>query len=265
MVYLLDRDLIDEALRNEVAFDFASGKFNFDVTRAVRRNRYWGQRLGWHTQIDAIVRLLHQQPFTPDETTFAQLVCRWQRKQKLEADGIIGPKTWSIMRAALPQLRPAPSAPTPTRVPSLNGPKVPPGFKSVKRKGIVKGLSRYGGGRLDAFLLSLKAQGKITISNNDIDTFQRIANVETSGQVQGINTWDSAVVSIGFMQWTLQHGKVQEWIALASADFKRYGIELDNRQYVWQRQGDRPTANRLSREPPPRTFCDGMGGQNASI
>jgi N-acetyl-anhydromuramyl-L-alanine amidase AmpD len=119
--------------------------------------------------------------------------------------------------------------------PALGGAKAPADFKAVKRKGVVKGLSRYATGkRLDRVLKSMKERGLISTSDADIDTFQRIANVETGGVIQALNTWDSAVVSIGFMQWTLQHGKVQEWIRRAPDAFKRFGIELDkSRRYQW--------------------------------
>jgi tetratricopeptide (TPR) repeat protein len=114
------------------------------------------------------------------------------------------------------------------------GPKVPSGYKPVFRKGALRGLARYGGERLDKALLDLRKQRLTSISNEDLDTLQRIANVETRGLVQGLNTWDSAVVSIGFMQWTLQHDKVQTWIKAAAPAFARYGIALDNRTYQWR-------------------------------
>ncbi|MEL7353008.1 MAG: phage tail tip lysozyme [Cyanobacteria bacterium J06560_5] len=73
----------------------------FDVSRAVTRNRHWGERLGWISRYDEIVKLLHNEPFTPNEEQFALLVHRWQRQRGLTADGIIGPNTWSAMQADL--------------------------------------------------------------------------------------------------------------------------------------------------------------------
>ncbi|GGL77703.1 hypothetical protein GCM10010840_14540 [Deinococcus aerolatus] len=120
----------------------------------------------------------------------------------------------------------------------LTGPRVPPGFRAVARRGQVRGLARYGGRRVDEVLGELAAAGHISLTREDIDTLQRVANVETGGLIQGLNTWDSAVVSIGFMQWTLQHGKLQEWIRRAGTAFARHGIELDPaRTYSWTRQG----------------------------
>lgn len=133
------------------------------------------------------------------------------------------------------------STPTSFSIRSLDRPWIPQNFTPVTRKGKIRGLARYGGARLDQTLLNLKQRGIIQISNEDIDTFQRIANVETKGLIQAINTWDSAVVSIGFMQWTLQHGKLQEWIQRAESAFKRYGIALDEyRKYTWQYSKGKP-------------------------
>jgi peptidoglycan hydrolase-like protein with peptidoglycan-binding domain len=139
---------------------------------------------------------------------------------------------------------PAPAAPgeletdPPDAPPPLTGPRVPPGFRAVTRRGAVRGLARYGGGRVDETLRALVRAGRLTLPDDDLDTFQRVANVETGGLIQGLNTWDSAAVSLGFMQWTLQHGKLQEWIRRAGAAFRRYGIELDTgRTYTWTREG----------------------------
>jgi len=120
-----------------------------------------------------------------------------------------------------------------TSIPALGGPSEPKGYKPVLRARasdgvkVKRGLARYSGDRLETTLRGLMAKGVVSISEADLDTFQRIANVETSGGIQALNTWDSAVVSIGFFQLTLQHGKLQRWIARAPDAFKRYGIELD--------------------------------------
>lgn len=116
--------------------------------------------------------------------------------------------------------------------------KVPAGFNVVRRgKGEARkarGLSRYATIRLTAKLTDMNAKGLVQVTADEIDLFQRIANVETKGMIQGINTWDSAVVSSGFMQFTLQHGKMQEWIGKASSAYKAYGIEVDkSNQYNW--------------------------------
>lgn len=95
---------------------------------------------------------------------------------------------------------------------------------SGKKLGGAKGYSQQ---RLDTTLLDLRAAGKLTVTDEQIDLFQRISNVETGGAITALNTWDSAVVSIGFMQWTLHYGKLQEWIQAAAPAFGRYGIAVD--------------------------------------
>jgi len=116
-----------------------------------------------------------------------------------------------------------------------NIPKIPPQFKAKKRNGTLKGLSRYADQRLDQSLIEIRRKYNLTLSNQEIDLFQRIANVETGGKINGINTWDSGVVSLGFMQLTLKHGKIQRWIKNSSKEFKRYGIELDADFYTFGR------------------------------
>jgi hypothetical protein len=111
---------------------------------------------------------------------------------------------------------------------------VPAGYKIAwrKRKGdkakYAAGLKRYSLDCLTTKLRALMKQGIVKdLSDADLDTFQRIANVETGGGTQALNTWDSGIVSIGFFQLTLRHGKLQRWIARAPAAFGRYGIELE--------------------------------------
>jgi hypothetical protein len=45
--------------------------------------------------------------------------------------------------------------------------------------------------------------GRIDVTDDEIDILQGIAEVESGGFTQCINTWDSDVVSLGFMQSTL--------------------------------------------------------------
>jgi hypothetical protein len=136
----------------------------------------------------------------------------------------------------------APSGDAPARpgsAPAIGGPREPAGYRvvyrTIKGRRLKRGLARYGGGRLDQTLRDLRHRGILQVTDEEIDLFQRIANVETSGLIQGLNTWDSAVVSIGFMQWTLLYGELQEWISRAPAAFRRYGIELEpSRTYTWK-------------------------------
>ncbi|HWN70619.1 MAG TPA: peptidoglycan-binding domain-containing protein, partial [Haliangium sp.] len=184
---------------------------------------------------------------------------RYQRRAGLDADGVFGPRTRAAMLGSLragepldrePEEVPAATATTvaataattatattavaATAVTGTATLQVPAGFRTDARK---RGLIRYSGDRLDRALDRLRKQRLVELSDEDLDTFQRIANIETSGGTQGINTWDSAVVSIGFMQWTLEHGKVQKWIAAAPDAFTRHGISLDPQlAYRWGKQ-----------------------------
>lgn len=125
-------------------------------------------------------------------------------------------------------------------VPAVGGSIVPLGFKRTsytdKNNRTTYGLKPdpnyqlYQPGRLDIRLAELHRQGKINISQDELDVFQRIANVESGGQIHTLNTYDSAVVTIGFMQFTLHVGKIQEWIKLNEPAFKKYGIELEAAQ-----------------------------------
>jgi hypothetical protein len=54
--------------------------------------------------------------------------------------------------------------------------------------------------------LQLRANGKLGITNQQIAVLKGVASVETGGQVQSINTWDSAVVSLG-----LRYGEISEF------------------------------------------------------
>ena len=102
---------VDELDEGEEEFDyFLSAR---KVNRAVRLNRRYARRLGWQKYRDRIVRLLRFTNDTTNKRAFAQAVARWQRRQGLTADGIIGPNTWRRMRIAL-RLQPS----TPETIPS---------------------------------------------------------------------------------------------------------------------------------------------------
>lgn len=97
------------------------------------------------------------------------------------------------------------------------------------RYGSFSGYRRAGGGRLDRSLKALREARKLSISDADIDMLQRIANVETGGLIQAINSYDSAVMSMGFMQWTVLYGELQSFIAKAAGAFRKHGIELSGK------------------------------------
>lgn len=185
---------------------------SIDMGRAVTRNQRYAAGLGWGSRRDEIARLVGFTDMTPTDGALAEAVAAWQRNNGLTADGIIGPRTWAKMRTALGG-RPGGAGPAATGSAPL---------RKVKR-----GYSAYGGGRLTDAIRRLIAAGKLTVSERDIDTLQRVADVESSGQTTALNTWDSAVVSAGFKQWTLHVGKLQDLIRRAPQAFARHGIHLD--------------------------------------
>jgi hypothetical protein len=103
--------------------------------------------------------------------------------------------------------------------------KAPSGAVTPARNG--RGMKAYSQQRLDRTLAQMRAAGRIALTDGRIDLFQRIADVETGGMISALNTYDSAVVSVGFMQWTLHYGKLQKWIRGAADAFRRYGIAVD--------------------------------------
>lgn len=188
--------------------------------------------------LQAALEWFRQTPLFPvkgnlDDRTREELR-RYQRGVGLEPDGKLGEKTRDAMLRGLQSSAPSRDGGEPALgpgVPDPDGPRVPAGFRMEAK---ARGLIRYSDGRLDRTLDGLRKRGLLDLSDDDLDTFQRIANIETRGGIQGINTWDSAVVSIGFMQWTLQHGKLQTWIAHAPGAFARHGIALDEScPYQW--------------------------------
>jgi len=197
------------------------------LAKAVRLNKSYGQGLGWRDQADAIARLVGTPGANADDTRFAQAIAAWQPGEGLAPDGIVGPDTWAQLRRLLG-----------ARQPSQQPSRQPPGFRLA---GGGRGLAKYAEKqRLDSVLRGLRQRGLVTVTDDKIDTFQRIANVETGGWIQGINTWDSAVVSSGFLQLTLLHGKLQEWIRRAPSAFQRFGIAVDDhRTYQFPKQ-DKP-------------------------
>ncbi len=72
-----------------------------NLRRAIERNRFYSIKLGWFAYFDRINPLLGFSNYSPIEEDFALAVASWQYQHKLEADGIIGPKTWKKMQVAI--------------------------------------------------------------------------------------------------------------------------------------------------------------------
>ena len=126
-------------------------------------------------------------------------------------------------------------------IPPLDGPRIPFGFLPDRYRSFSGLKSDAGLWRIestDRVLHRLAKAGKITLTQKELDVFQRISQVESSGKIQTLNAYDGGVISLGFMQFTIHVGKLQQWIKLAPAAFKRYGIELDGTlTYVFGKNG----------------------------
>jgi len=167
----------------------------------------------------------------------------FQQQVGLEPDGIMGEKTEAAMITR--------GASTP---PQSKASDSDSGVKMRKHKN--GGYSAYGGGSVTAALKKLKNQGLLNISDGDIEMLQRMANVETDGLIQGINSWDSAYMSMGFMQWPVLYdnkhgGKLQRLIQMVPEAFKHYGIELTNEKYVIRSGGEEYTSWKIKGAPTP--------------
>jgi hypothetical protein len=98
----------------------------------------------------------------------------------------------------------------------------------LKKYGPYHGFAKYGGGPLKTKLADLKAKKKLEITDEEIGLFDAIADVESGGSLQGINSYDNMVMSFGFKQWTLgTDSELPEIISRAASAFSRYGIELE--------------------------------------
>lgn len=102
--------------------------------------------------------------------------------------------------------------------------KIHPKYGKKNGKPYFRGYSSYGGPRVDAALRRMRSAGKLSITDADIDVLERISRVESGGSLACVQTYDSAYLSFGFMQYTVLHGSVQKLIASVPAAFARYGI-----------------------------------------
>lgn len=95
-----------------------------DLNRAMERNLYWAQRLGWNRALPAIGSLLGFRRSSPTLPSLTEAVFRWQSRNGLSADGILGPNTWRTMQRALrggsparPRTGPPPAVGSPRAIP----------------------------------------------------------------------------------------------------------------------------------------------------
>jgi hypothetical protein len=96
-----------------------------ETARAMVANPRWADRLGWGGNVEAIGVLLGGTGLGAGDADLAQLVAAWQVGRGLVSDGIVGPKTWSVLKLALAP----PTSLTGVLPPGL--PAVPDGFDEV--------------------------------------------------------------------------------------------------------------------------------------
>ncbi|MEM7039478.1 MAG: hypothetical protein AAF570_21065, partial [Bacteroidota bacterium] len=110
-----------------------------------------------------------------------------------------------------------------------------PRSKSYAKAKRVKGKPGWnisGGGHLSTTLKRLRKEGLLDINggqpitDDQIAVLQGVAAVESSGQLQTINSWDSDKMSVGFNQNTAA-GRLQKLIRQNEGPWADYGIELD--------------------------------------
>lgn len=200
-----------------------------DIRRATAANRRYAARLGWAGVLDRIGTVIGVDPSGPGDVDLARAVARWQRSKALRVDGIIGPRTWARLRAAT-------GSGTPAEPPTTGSSTVPRGrLRPVRR-----GFAGYAGPQLRDTIADLTRRGLVSVSARDVDTLQRVADVESSGLTSGVNTWDSAVVSAGFKQWTLFTGTLQDLIRRAPEAFARHGIRVEPSRTYQLKWGPQP-------------------------
>jgi D-alanyl-D-alanine carboxypeptidase-like protein/putative peptidoglycan binding protein len=72
-----------------------------ELARALVANPSYARRLSWDRYTDAIATLIRAPSAAPDDPAFALAVAAWQARHGLDVDGILGPDTWSAIRADL--------------------------------------------------------------------------------------------------------------------------------------------------------------------
>jgi hypothetical protein len=122
---------LPEPLDVEFVFDPDPPRFEATppspATRAaVRLNRQYARSLGWGDHRAAVARLVGATSAAPETASFAGAVAVWQRRNRLAADGVIGPATWRRMRSALGVAAPSSGRTAATSCPGVS-PTLPRG------------------------------------------------------------------------------------------------------------------------------------------
>jgi hypothetical protein len=84
-----------EVLQAEASRDSRS-TLGLDLRAAARLNARYARTLGWRRRFVGIARLLDLR-----SAPFADALARWQKREGLAADGVLGPATWTRMKGRL--------------------------------------------------------------------------------------------------------------------------------------------------------------------
>lgn len=217
-------DFVEDYLDN-IASEFPS----IDIAHAVSRNRHYQQKLGWGQYYDQINDMLLPyaglENVSLGEEAFAQAAAAWQQQNGFygkDVDGIIGPNTWTKMKLLLTSG-------------SINS---QPQQIDVQSTNVVKphlsGYKAYGGGALKPRLILLRSKGVLQATDFEIEICEMVAKSESSGCVSAINSWDNCYMTMGFVQLTFIHNKIQELIRKVPDSFSKYNIELDDQRPLYQ-------------------------------
>lgn len=152
-----------------------------NIERAIQLNRKFGNQLRWQPRFDQIVFFLGFQNRTPGVWEFAESIAKWQKREHLVADGIIGPRTWLKMKKSLDLKKNVPLQPIHSG-PQTFGPAIPGSIpidlslmaknKDIERRLLLAAEDYYA--RKDFRWLFAFAHGQITKQiNQHISRFQR--------------------------------------------------------------------------------------------
>lgn len=174
--------------------------------RASSANARYAERLGWRVHLPRIATLVGVVVTRPDDRLLPGGVRRWQRDAGLNDDGIIGPKTWSRMRASL-GLPGAPTRRDSSATESPAPPKTTSGASSVRVR-----TGGYGGYRG----LSTRRTRSYRFDHDWQDrVLAAVGTVE--GGFDTVNAYDRGILSWGISQWSAHAGSLQRVLRTVKA------------------------------------------------
>ncbi len=86
------------------------------------------------------------------------------------------------------------------------------------------GVSGTDGGPVGPALLRLRAEGRLHLTDDDIDLLRRAASWFSEGELTAVETQGEAVLSLGFLGWTRADGRLPAWADAAEEAFARHGV-----------------------------------------